>query len=157
MQDTKYRQKFAIYAPSHNSVGLYLRNEGTYRQSEKNLLISDISPTFIHNMVNFVPLAAEIGSLVWGTQRQSLAFSYIGSVAVTAWHSSSGRQRNFVALSRGRHLYFTGRTSRWALACRRLRLLPLRHALANAVRILAAAARISYRLFCGGLSGVLCI
>ena len=40
----------------------------------------------------------------------SLAFSYIGSV--TAWHSSSGRQRNFAALSRGRHLYLAGQPSR---------------------------------------------
>jgi len=40
--------------------------------------------------------------------------SYIGSV--TARHSSSGRQRNFAALSRGRHLYSAGRPSRWALA-----------------------------------------
>ena len=30
----KNRQKFAVCAESHNSVGLYLRNEGTYRQSE---------------------------------------------------------------------------------------------------------------------------
>ena len=44
----------------------------------------------------------------------SLALSYIGSV--TARHSSSGRQQDFVALSRGHHLYYTGRPSRWALA-----------------------------------------
>ena len=48
------------------------------------------------------------------TLRPSLAFSYIGSV--TARHSSSGRQPNFVALSRGRHPYSTGRPSRWASA-----------------------------------------
>jgi len=44
----------------------------------------------------------------------SLELSYIRSV--TARHSSSGRQPNFAALSRGRHLYFAGRPSRWALA-----------------------------------------
>jgi len=38
-----------------------------YRQSEKNLLSSNISHTCPHNMVNFGPLAAEIVSLVWGT------------------------------------------------------------------------------------------
>jgi len=38
----------------------------------------------------------------------------IGSV--TARHSSSGRESNFVALSTGRHLYSAGRPSRWALA-----------------------------------------
>jgi len=33
--DRKNRQKFAICAPSHNFVGLYLRNEGMNQQSEK--------------------------------------------------------------------------------------------------------------------------
>jgi len=40
--------------------------------------------------------------------------SRLGSV--TARHSSSGHQSNFVALNRGRHLYSEGRPSRWALA-----------------------------------------
>ena len=40
--------------------------------------------------------------------------SRLGSV--TAWHSSSGRQPDFAALKRGRHLYLAGRLSRWALA-----------------------------------------
>ena len=39
---------------------------------------------------------------------------HLGSV--TAWHSSSGREPNFVALNRGQHLYLAGRPSRWALA-----------------------------------------
>jgi len=38
-----------------------------YRQSEKNLLSSNISSTCALNMVNLGPLAAEIFSLVWGT------------------------------------------------------------------------------------------
>jgi len=36
MQDAKKSPKIAIWAPSHNFVGPHLRNEGTYRQSEKN-------------------------------------------------------------------------------------------------------------------------
>ena len=40
--------------------------------------------------------------------------SRLGSV--TARQSSSGRQPNFVALNRGRHLYLAGRPSHWALA-----------------------------------------
>ena len=40
--------------------------------------------------------------------------SRLGSV--TARQSSSGRQPNFAALNRGRHLYSAGRPSRWALA-----------------------------------------
>jgi len=110
-------------------------------------------------MVNFGPLAPEIGSLVWGIPanfngfrvlasllhrrrsaevnqtrhdvwpspglhflglfppneilpdakfilRLSLVFSYIGGI--TARHSSSDRQPNFAAFSRGRHLYAAG-------------------------------------------------
>ena len=34
MQDPKMMQKLAIWAPSHNFVGLYLRNWGMYRQWE---------------------------------------------------------------------------------------------------------------------------
>jgi len=37
-------QKFAICAPSHKFVGLYLRNQGIYRQPERNLLNSNIPP-----------------------------------------------------------------------------------------------------------------
>jgi len=63
----KYRtQKIAISAPSHNFVRPYLRNNGMYRQSEKNLLSSNTSSTCPDNMVNFGPLTAEIGSGVWG-------------------------------------------------------------------------------------------
>ena len=40
--------------------------------------------------------------------------SRLGSVTVR--HSSSGRQPNFAALNRGRHLYSAERPSRWALA-----------------------------------------
>jgi len=59
-----------------------------YRQSEKNLLSSNISSTCAHNM-NFGPLAAEIVSGVWGTPATFNGFH-------TSWHCyctacSSGR------------------------------------------------------------------
>jgi len=38
-----------------------------YRQSEKNLLNRNTSSICPDNMVNFGPLAAEIGLPVWGT------------------------------------------------------------------------------------------
>ena len=38
MQDPKKLPKIAIWASSHNFVRLYLRNYGTYRQSEKKLV-----------------------------------------------------------------------------------------------------------------------
>jgi len=37
-----------------------------YRQLAENLLSSNISSTWPHNMANFGPLAAEIGSVGWG-------------------------------------------------------------------------------------------
>jgi len=46
-----------------------------YRQSEKNLLSSNISTTRPHNMVNFGPLAAEIVSLVWAPLQISTGFA----------------------------------------------------------------------------------
>jgi len=64
----KYRKKkIAVSAPSHNFVGLYLRNEDMYRQSEKNLLNSNTSSMCPHNMVTCGPLVAEIRWRVWGT------------------------------------------------------------------------------------------
>jgi len=66
MQDPKKSPKIAIWAPSHNFVRLYLRNQGTYRQSEKNLS-SNMSSRCPHTMVNIGPLTAEIGPVVWGT------------------------------------------------------------------------------------------
>ena len=84
-----------------------------YRQSEKNLLSSNISSTCAHNMVNFGPLAAEIVSGVRAPQLLSTA-SASWQRYCTAW--SSGRQPNFAALNRGRHLCLAGRPSRWALA-----------------------------------------
>jgi len=139
---------------------------GMYRQSEKNLLSSDISSTSPHNMVNVGPLTAETGSGVWGTpanfnrfrvlasllhRRRSMEvnqtlhdvwpctglvhciYIFMGSCllrefcqvhsslcapcgSITACHSSSGRQPNFAALSRGRHLYLARQPSHWASA-----------------------------------------
>ena len=84
-----------------------------YRQSEKNLLSSNISPTCPHNMVNFGPLAAEIVSLVWGTTCNFNGFRILaallhGTLFVGVTQTAS--------LNRGRHLYLAGQPSRWALA-----------------------------------------
>ena len=79
----------------------------------KNLLNSNISSISLRNMVNFGALAAETVSLVWGTQQISTGFAPWQRYCTA---SSSGRQPNFTALNRGRHLYSAGRPSRWALA-----------------------------------------
>ena len=64
MHDAKNRQKFAVWAPSHKFVGLYLRNLSTIgKKLVKQRYLLDVP----HNMVNFGLLAAEIVSLVWRT------------------------------------------------------------------------------------------
>ena len=76
----KSRQKFAIWAPSHIFVGLNLRNKATYRESGKNLLNGNISPTCPYNMVNFGPLVAEILSSVWGTPANFNGFRVLAAL-----------------------------------------------------------------------------
>jgi len=64
-------------------------------------------------MVTFGLLTAEIGLGVWATPANYNGFCVL---AALLHGSSSGRQRNFAALNRGRHLYLAVRPSRWALA-----------------------------------------
>jgi len=66
-----------------------------------------------HNMANFGPLAAEIDPVVWGTPTNLNRFCILAALLHA---SSNGRQPNFVALNRGRHLCSAGRPSGWALA-----------------------------------------
>jgi len=80
---------------------------------EKNLLNSNISSTCPYNIVNFCPLAAEIGSGVWGTPANFNGFRVL---AALLHDTINERQPHFAALKRGRHLYSAGRPSRWALA-----------------------------------------
>jgi len=80
---------------------------------KKNLLSSNISSTYPHNMVNFGPLAAEIISLVWGTPGNFNGFRILaallhGTLVVVVSQSA--------ALNRGCHLYSAGWPSRWAFA-----------------------------------------
>jgi len=77
------------------------------------MLDSNISSTCLDNMVNLGLLTAEICWRV-GAPLQISRVSRLGSVI--ARHSSSGRQPNFAALNRGRHIYSAERPSRWALA-----------------------------------------
>jgi len=67
-----------------------------------------------HNVMNFGPLTAEIGSGVWGTPA-----NFNGSLVLAALLRGTlvvGVSQTFAALNRGRHLYSAGRPSRWALA-----------------------------------------
>ena len=77
----KKSPKIAIWAPSHNFVGLYLRNNGTYRQSEKKLVkqhyLLHTSPQY-GELIG--PLAAEIISLVWGTPANFSGFRILAAL-----------------------------------------------------------------------------
>jgi len=72
-----------------------------------------MSSTRLHNVMNFGPLAAEIDPIVWGAPAKATGFESWQRYCTA---SSSGRQPNFAALKRGRHLCSAGRPSRGALA-----------------------------------------
>ena len=81
MQDAQKSSKIAIWAPSHNLVGLYLSLQLRHVSTiGKNLLSSDMSSTCPHNMVNFGLLTAEIVSLVWGTLANAKRFRVFASL-----------------------------------------------------------------------------
>jgi len=50
------------------------------RQSETSLLNSNISPTCPYSMVNFGPLTAEIGPVVWGTPANFNGFRVLAAL-----------------------------------------------------------------------------
>jgi len=51
-----------------------------YPQSDKNFLNNNISSTCPHNMANFDPLAAEIGSAVWDTPANFNGFRVLAAL-----------------------------------------------------------------------------
>jgi len=70
---------------------------------------SNISPTCPHNMVNFGPLAAEIGSLVWGTPANFNGFTRFGIVtAATSPNESQPNLARCLAVSWAGALYIFG-------------------------------------------------
>jgi len=105
----KNHKKIAIWAPSHNFVGPYLRIDNRKKRVNQQCL-----PTCPRNMVNFGPLAAEICWRVWGTPAYFNGFCVLttllhGTLVVGVSETA--------ALNRGRHLSSSaGRPSRWALA-----------------------------------------
>jgi len=108
---TQKNRHFGIIVQISRAISSELRHASTIR---KNVLNSNTSSTRPDNTVNFGLPTAKICWRVWGTTAKFQRVSLLGSV--TARHSSRGRQPNFAALNRGRHLYSAGRPSRWALA-----------------------------------------
>jgi len=108
----KYRtQKWRKKSPSgHHRTTLsgYIFTTKACIDNRKKLIKQQYLLHMTHNMVNFGPLVAEIVSEVWSTPAIFNGFRILAC--------SSGRQPNFAALNRGRHLYSAGQPSSWALA-----------------------------------------
>jgi len=106
-------QKFAICAPSHKFVRLYLRNWGSTDNRKKI-----VKQQYLPNMsLQYGELRPTSGRELFESLRHPCKFQRVYRlVSVTAQHSSSGRQTNFAALNKWRHLYSAGRPSRSTLA-----------------------------------------
>ena len=86
--DAKNRHLRTI-AQLSRAISSQLRHVSTI--GKKNLLNSNVSSTRAHNMVNFSPLAAEIGSVVWGTRANFNGFRVLASL-VQRRHSPDANQ-----------------------------------------------------------------
>ena len=138
------RQKWRKKSPSahhHTNLSGCIFAIKACINNRKKVVKQQYLPTCPHNMANFGPLTAEIGSGVWGTpanfnwfrvlaallQRRhfmstSCVLLYWQRYRTAVQHQVSAKfcgvvqgmeLRNF---RRGRHLYSAGRPSRWALA-----------------------------------------
>jgi len=109
----KCRQKSPSGHHRTTLSGYIFATKARINNRKKNLLSSDMSSTCPHNMVNIGLLMAEIHPVVLGTPA---VFNGFRSWQRYCRASSGGRQPNFAALNRGRHLCLAGRPSRFALA-----------------------------------------
>ena len=110
IQDTK---KSPFWHHRTTLSGYTFGTKACIDNQEKNMLNSNTSSTYPHNMANFGPLTAEIGSGVWDTRANFNRFRVWaallhGTLVVGVSQTA--------AFNRGRHLYSAGRPSRWALA-----------------------------------------
>jgi len=109
----KNGQKFAIWAPSHNFVGsLQLKHVSTIG---KNCKTAIFIPTQ-HVLTTYGELRPINGWGRFGSLGHSCKFQRVSRLGSVTARLSSGRQPNFAALNRRRHLYLARRPSRWALA-----------------------------------------
>jgi len=102
-------QKFAICAPSHNSVG-YIFATKTHIDNWKKVIKSNISSTYPHNMMNFGPLAAKIDCRVWSTPANFNEFRVLASLRHRRQSSEVNQTLHSVWPSPGlvHHIYIFG-------------------------------------------------
>jgi len=105
MQDPKNRHLSTI-TQLCRAVSLQLRHVSTVEKIAKQQYL------LLFHMF-FGPLTAKMCWRVWGTPANFNGFASWQRYFTALY--SSGRQPNFAALNRGRHLYSAGRPSRWAL------------------------------------------
>jgi len=99
-------KKISIWAPSHNFVGLSTIGKKVVKQQY-----------LLHIFPQYGELRPTSGWDPFVSLGHPCKFQRVSRLgSVTARHSSTGRQPNFAALNRGRHLYSAGRPSRSTLA-----------------------------------------
>ena len=80
MQDPKNRKNSPSGHHRATLSGYIFATKARIDNREKNLLSSNESSTCPHNMVNFGPLAAEIGLPVWGTPANFNGFRVLAAL-----------------------------------------------------------------------------
>jgi len=109
----KSRQKSPSGHHPTTSLGYIFTTKACIDNPEKNLLSSNIS----YMSPQYGELRPTSGWDRFVSLGHPCKFQLVSRlVSVTSWLSSSGRQPNFAALNRGRHLCSAGRPSHWALA-----------------------------------------
>jgi len=76
----KNRRKFAIWHYRTNLSGYIFATKARIDNRKKNLLSSNIASTRSRNIVNFGPLAAEIGPVVWGAPANFKGFRVLAAL-----------------------------------------------------------------------------
>jgi len=108
----KYRTQKSPSGHHRTTLSGYSCATEAHIDNRKKLLNSSTSSTCRYNMVNFSPLASEIGSVVWGTPADLNGFRILAALLLD---TSTEHQLNFAALNGWRHLYSPGQPSCWAL------------------------------------------
>ena len=81
IQDAKMLQKNRHLRTIAQLLSAYIfATKAHIDNRKKNLLSSNISSRCPHNMVNFGPLAAEIGPVVWGTPANFIGFRILAAL-----------------------------------------------------------------------------